>query len=72
MDFQAESTVRILYPDDRMVSVETVLGWARDAWVNTGGRDAGDDEPKTLQEAIFILEDEGLVTFATTSRRSHV
>jgi hypothetical protein len=45
--------VHILYPDDRFVSMSTIVSWARDA----AGR------IDTFIEAVSYLEDSGRVTF---------
>jgi hypothetical protein len=52
--------VPILYPDKRTVSAATVIGWAQDYLA-----DANTPNPALdLDEAIRILDDAGLVTFA--------
>lgn len=54
--------VRIIFPENRMVSPETLIGWAKDAVAN------GDTEPDgfdgSLESAMYLLEDIGQVTFA--------
>jgi hypothetical protein len=52
--------VRVIYPERRTVSEETVIGWARDAVAN-GEAESFDG---TLDDAMELLEDIGEVTFA--------
>lgn len=73
--------IKMTYPERRVVSEDTVIGWAHDQLVN----DAFRDLPKevrdydegamkrlsnainlpTLEEALYILEDAGVCSFAT-------
>jgi hypothetical protein len=52
--------IPIVYPEKRTVSAATLIGWAQDQLM-----DANEPNPTlTLEEAIRILDDAGLVTFA--------
>ncbi|MGH9625368.1 MAG: hypothetical protein ACRD4G_13640 [Bryobacteraceae bacterium] len=51
----------IIWPDDRQVTGEELIAWAKDDVAN--GNTSCIDPPKTVKEAIEILEDTGSVTF---------
>jgi len=55
-------SVRILYPEARVVSDETIIGWAKDAIAN--GETDADGFDGSLESAIYLLDDIGAVTFA--------
>lgn len=67
------SVIKVLWPDGpRMVTEERVLTWARDAWADTVEWSESDEPivtpdnppPETVEDAIELLHDAGLVTFA--------
>lgn len=62
-----ERRIRILYPEHRLVTPEQILSWANDLYVD----DPEGDPPATLQDAMALLEDEGVVTFAKDQHRRH-
>jgi hypothetical protein len=49
----------VLYPEDRIVTDQTVLAWGQDEW----DTNPQDDRPETAEEAKELLEDRGIVTF---------
>ena len=74
--------LHVIYPDDRYVSEETVIGWALDDLVNNAYAVLPQEEKNqedaldrisasitrpSLEDAIYILEDNGSVTFSRTS-----
>jgi hypothetical protein len=50
---------KMIFPEKRMVSAQTVIGWAQDHLIDAGTP----NETLEVQEAVDILEDAGLVTF---------
>ena len=58
-------SVRLTYPEYRIVAEHVIMGWARDAYLD------GDipDQPVTLTEAIDALESLGYITVAKSSIR---
>ena len=65
--------IRIIYPENRMVSEETVISWAHDEVANSTIGDIPEElysaaleaiPRPSLEDAIAILEDVGAVTFA--------
>ena len=64
--FARMNTIHILYPENRWVTAETIIGWAQDSYINIGdyGPDDPCQEPKTLEEAVLWLQDTGEITFA--------
>jgi hypothetical protein len=53
---------RILYPEQRTVSGETIISWATDAIAN--GEADGEGFDGSVESAMYVLDDAGLVTFA--------
>ena len=62
---QMSESLYMVYPERRFVSVDKVIAMAQDAW----DTEPEGDRPTTAQDAIHILEDRGLVTFARAERR---
>lgn len=54
------SRIDLVYPEERSVDADTILGWARDAYANG----EIDHEPEDLLDAIDMLEDAGEITRA--------
>jgi len=54
--------IKLIYPEERLVSKETILQWAQDAYVN------GEIEcpPTDFLHAITMLEDAGFITIERT------
>jgi hypothetical protein len=60
-----EGLIHILYPDDRWVTPEKVIGWARDLIADGDYEDVDlDAEDDPLPLAMELLSDTGEVTFA--------
>lgn len=51
--------IQILYPEIKCVTVTKIMGWAKDCFLNK----ETNTDPKTLAEAVAILEDLGHITF---------
>ena len=73
-------TIHVLYPDDRFVTHDTIIGWAHDHMVDDAVRehsvvpDGADYDAivasvkrPTLASALEYLSDHGLVTFEAGS-----
>ena len=70
-------TIRQLYPEDRFVTHDTVIIWARDLMIDEATRSVSQDDydriaatipHPTFEDAILKLEDAGLCTF---QRQTH-
>jgi hypothetical protein len=74
--------LHMIYPENRAVSEDTVIGWAFDELVNNAYAALPQEEKEkedaiekimastphpTLEDSIYILEDNGSVTFSRTS-----
>lgn len=53
--------VKILYPDKRIVSEDTIIAWANDYCIDNDIDPIADDD---IYRAVDILSDSGEVTFA--------
>lgn len=53
-----QKMVHILYPEDRWVSPEKIMLWAKDAYADG----EIDHEPEDLEDAIEMLQDAGIIT----------
>ncbi len=60
-------TYHILYPDNRNVSAEKIVGWYNDA-VSNGEVDAIDGDPTlNVREAALALDDAGIISLGRLS-----
>ena len=57
-----EKLYTITYPERRGVTAATIMGWADDLAADERGPRVG-----SLEEAVWMLQDRGLVTFAPQS-----
>ena len=53
-----EGEVHLIYPDDKWVSEEKIMGWAEDAFADGDI----DHKPENLEDAIEMLNDAGIIT----------
>lgn len=56
-----DSTIQMIYPETRMVTPEWVISQAQDL---AADHPTVYNTPTTLEEAMYILQDEGACTFA--------
>ena len=54
--------IRIIWPEERWVSIEQILSWHRDAVANN--EVDGDADERDVRVAALALEDAGLITLS--------
>jgi hypothetical protein len=57
----SDATIQMIYPETRMVTPEWVISQAQDIAADSNGVY---ENPTTLEDAMYILQDEGACTFA--------